>query len=259
MKNNCIDVSGSKFIDRLQNDLESKCNVIRSIEVAHNTLRDLINNKDELIQSQKTIIEGIQKDVETLNERDNAEDIIASKDLQLEKCKNEIVSLRRNSTSTSNHELEELGRQLELERQINREMDKKLEDQTVIVNKTELAFDAKTELVNSKNDIIENFKTIVEQYKKEPCRCKKVPEIGMTSDTICGNTERSDEQEMKTKKGVKECNEFLEVYTTNDAILNGLLLWINIQRHVTPENTSCYQIPKRRDNRCKGNSMENYR
>ena len=45
MKNNCIDVSGSKFIDRLQNDLESKCNVIRSIEVAHNTLRDLITNK----------------------------------------------------------------------------------------------------------------------------------------------------------------------------------------------------------------------
>ena len=236
MKNNCIDVSGSKFIDRLQNDLGSKCNVIRSIELAHNTLRDLITNKDELIQSQKTIIEGIQKDVETLNERDNAEDIIASKDLQLEKCKNEIVSLRRNSTSTSNHELEELRRQLELEKQINQDMVKKLEDQTVIGNKTELAFDAKTELVNSKNEIIETFKSIVEQYKKEPCRCKKVPENGMTSDTICGNTERSDEQEMKTKKGVKECNEFLEVYATNDAILNGLLLWINIQRHVTPEN-----------------------
>ena len=58
----------------------------------------------------------------------------------------------------------------------------------------------------------------------------------MTSDTICGNTERSDEQEMKTKKDVKECNEFFEVYATNDAILNGLLFWINIQRHVTPEN-----------------------
>ena len=58
----------------------------------------------------------------------------------------------------------------------------------------------------------------------------------MTSDTICGNTERSDEQEMKTKKVVKECNEFLEEYASNDAILNGMLLWINIQRHVTPEN-----------------------
>ena len=38
------------------------------------------------------------------------------------------------------------------------------------------------------------------------------------------------------KQGVSECIEFLKCHTNNDVILNGLLLWIDIQRKTTAED-----------------------
>ena len=51
--------------NNLESELDIKNSVIKSMEVAHNTLHDLIEDKDEIIRSQKTIIEGVQKDLET--------------------------------------------------------------------------------------------------------------------------------------------------------------------------------------------------
>ena len=42
--------------NKLQIELDSNYNIIKSIKVAHNTLHDLIEDKDKIIPSQKTII-----------------------------------------------------------------------------------------------------------------------------------------------------------------------------------------------------------
>ena len=39
-----------------------------------------------------------------------------------------------------------------------------LENQSIILKKTELALDSKTELINAKNEIIENLKIVVDQF-----------------------------------------------------------------------------------------------
>ena len=40
----------------------------------------------------------------------------------------------------------------------------------------------------------------------------------------------------KLKNCVNECCEFIEIHATHGALLNGLLLWADIQRQTTPEN-----------------------
>ena len=47
--------------NRLKNDIESKCDIIKSTETAQNTLRHLIDDKDEMILIQNNIIDGLQK------------------------------------------------------------------------------------------------------------------------------------------------------------------------------------------------------
>ena len=75
--------------------------------------------------------------------------------------------------------MHELTQQLECEEKLNLELAKKLEDQIVITNKTELVFNTQEKLVNSKKEIIENLKIIITQQKNGTfCCCK---EDGMTS------------------------------------------------------------------------------
>ena len=80
--------------------------------------------------------------------------------------KNSGTKLSKKCSPDKSHELVKLTRQLELAKKINCDMAKNLEYQALIINKTELAFDTKMELVNAKNEIIKYFKTIVEQNKK---------------------------------------------------------------------------------------------
>ena len=47
--------------------------------------------------------------------------------------------------------------------------------------------------------------------------------------------DNSDKQK-KLKNGVNECCKFIEIHATHCALLNGLLLWADIQRQTTPEN-----------------------
>ena len=43
-------------IDTFQSELERKCDVIKSMEMVHNTFCELIEDKGEMIQSKKQII-----------------------------------------------------------------------------------------------------------------------------------------------------------------------------------------------------------
>ena len=53
-----VDLISTLDITRLRDELQSKCSVIKSMEVAQKTLNDLINDKNEVIESQNIIIEA---------------------------------------------------------------------------------------------------------------------------------------------------------------------------------------------------------
>ena len=174
------------MIDRLRSELERKCDVIKSMEMAHNTMRYLIEDKNDVIESQKQIIKDIQNDTDTdrdsiRSKLEEARDIIVQKDIVLDKCNEEIASVEESLSSVGDRKMEHLTHQLESERQLNQDMVKKLEDQVIITNKTELAFSTQTNLVNAKNDIIQNLKIIIAQHKKEAGSCLQLHEGDLTS------------------------------------------------------------------------------
>ena len=98
--------------ERLQGELESKYAVINSMGVAQNTMFELSKHKDELISSQKALIDGMLKvdaDINSTRKKlGDARDIIIHKDAELDKCKIEITKLSENSTSPDGH----LGRKI---------------------------------------------------------------------------------------------------------------------------------------------------
>ena len=100
--------------ERLQGELESKCAVINSMEVAQNTMFELLKDKDELIASQKALIDVMHKvdaDINSTRKKlGDVRDLIIHKDAELDKCKMEIIKLSENSTSPDGH--------LELEHQL---------------------------------------------------------------------------------------------------------------------------------------------
>ena len=94
-------------------------------------------------------------------------------------------------------------------------LEKRIEDQA------DLAFHTKYELANAKDEVINNFKTILDLWKADSPR-ENVVEVTATPDTL--------------KHGMKECCEFMEVHHANNGVeLNGFLLWLDIQRQTTPE------------------------
>ena len=50
-------------INVLTTKYESKCNDVKTLEVAQKNLESLLQNKDEIIESQKLIIEGVRKQI----------------------------------------------------------------------------------------------------------------------------------------------------------------------------------------------------
>ena len=79
----------------------------------------------------------------------------------LRNCREEVDNLRRNSVDANNHDIKGLKRQLGLAEQVSRDTAIALENQSIILKKTELALDSKTELINAKNEIIENLKIVL--------------------------------------------------------------------------------------------------
>ena len=124
----------------------------------------------------------------------------------------------------------ELTQQLESERQNKLVLAKEPEDQGLITKATELAFSTQTELINAKNEIIQNFKIIISQHKKDACSCRPLNEGDLTSHLEPTNSRT------ENKNGVQDCVDFIKIQATNGVVLNGLLLWADIERKTTAEN-----------------------
>ena len=130
-------------------------------------------------------------------------------------------------------------------------------DQILITKKTELAFNTQTELVIAKNEIIENHKFIIWQLKKQASDSTREVTQNLTSHIIANIGV------IENINGVQDCCEFIRVHATNGVLLNGLLLWPDMQWKVTPENIWKAQAVKKFDSEeitgSKGIVVENSR
>ena len=132
--------------ERIKNDkadiemkYESKCNILESMEVTQKTLHDLISDKDYVIESQKTIIEGFQvrhdSEIRILESNlEKAKNTIAQKDIKIDEYK---IAIAR---ETNSGQTDDLKHQIDIERKKNEDLTKKLEDQILISEKIDLAF-----------------------------------------------------------------------------------------------------------------------
>ena len=149
-----------------------------------------------------------------------------------EKESNEIdMTLNEKYDAAVNVELADLTRQLGSAEQHYTDMRKKLEDQALILHKTELAYESQTELLNAKSEIIENLKTFLEHQKNDSVSNKQTLRSEVETVGQLGNDELT-----PPIPGLQESVLCLRNTALHGVILSGLLVWVNMQRRTTAEN-----------------------
>ena len=222
----------SNTLRMLQDDYDSKCEVIESLETAINTLQALIIDKDIIIQSQCEVIVSLKKsNIAAMDDvnikckcsevRDS--DLIALREQYESTCKditnvhvgNDYLQKRVADKDKQHEDLKKNCESVIMQKTV---LEKRIDDLSMISGMVDLALSAKDKLLHAKEEIIDNLKTIVALRKDNQQEGGNPPVIKLS------------------KPGVKECCEFIEIHTSSSAVLNGLLLWADVQRQTTPEN-----------------------
>ena len=193
-------------VNAIREELESTRENMESLEIERMRLQRMVQDKKALPNDQSEKMDSLNNEPVAIQE--------------------EIVEVK--SSHSDNQKMEELSSQLEFANQINGDLKQKIEDHTLLVNKTEIAFKAKEELVGAKSEIIDKLKTIIGNLE-ETCNRKQEAEENVTSND--NNQLGNNGEHGRLKNGAQECCEFLEVHTTK-----GFLLWTNIEMQTTPEN-----------------------
>ena len=94
------------------------------------------------------------------------------------------------------------------------DLERRLNDQILLTTKTEVASNLKDQLIEAKQEIIQNLK----------------------SNQVLSNDDMGSATEENTPNGVAESCEFMRVHGTCGVIMNALLLWVDIHRKMAPEN-----------------------
>ena len=199
---------------------DSTIELIKSLKKTKKTLQDLISDKDEIIESQKELlkVKSLEKNIKV--------------GTMVEKESNEIdMTLNEKYDAAVNVELANLTRQLGSAEQRYTDMGKKLEDQALILHKTELAYESQTELLNAKSEIIENLKTFLEHQKNDYVSNKQTLRSEVETVGQLGNDELT-----PPIPGLQESVLCLRNTALHGVILSGLLVWVNMQRRTTAEN-----------------------
>ena len=133
-----------------------------------------------------------------------------------------------------------------MERQVKQDIMKKFEDQVIITKKTELAFETQEKLVRAKNELIENYKTLIAQQKIEACRCKEVDMISNCDSNSISDVDVNGEHDTSgldqlreltiLAPGLHEIILCLNNIAKHGVVMNGFLLWADIQRRTTALN-----------------------
>ena len=211
------DLKNPENINMLQREIDEKNKILASINMAYDTQKRLIEDKDELISTQKAIILSLSRGDKD-NTLNNSSEIIAQRDLKLELLAKEMEDLKsskNSNTDISNIEkkFKDMEEKLRVEALCKNDLIKELESQTSLTKGMELAVETQKDIIKAKEEIIENMKLI----------------------KSLSNDAQSEMEQQDLKQGVYECIEFLKCHATNGVLLNGLLLWIDIQRKTTAE------------------------
>ena len=155
-----------KSYDKLKVEYDGKCSIIQSSELAQSTLQNLLYDKDDMIESQKTIIEGFQgetkTDIDALTSKlENAKYTISERNIEIEEFKREVEQLKNRNDIYSNCDVEKLKQSYAEEVRKNEILNRKLEDKEIIINKMELAYTTQDEPVKTKTELIAYLKTIM--------------------------------------------------------------------------------------------------
>ena len=166
--------------------------MIASLQSTYDAQKNLIKDKDELINNQKTIISSLTID-------DNLREVIAQKNHELEVLAKEIEKLRcikDVNLRNTEQKLQDAEEKLRSEIQRQDEALNWLEYQTSLRKSIEVAFETQKDLIKSNEDIIENMKMI---------------------STLSNVTEPVKEGH-DLKQGVSKCIEFLNCHGNNDVM-----------------------------------------
>ena len=222
--------------------------LITSLNETVDTDKELFIYKDDVISKQTDVISSLTNshvcgDITNVEDNDGIRDTFnrsessiesqgmnTLKDMELNDDTKEIQRLTFIAKSWRN-DFENLKKKYKEVNARGHILEKRIEDQAMIISKADLAIQTKCELVNAKDEVINNLKTILDLRKADSPR-ENVVEVTAVPETL--------------KHGIKECCEFMEVHATNGVVLNGgFLLWLDIQRQTTPENVWKVQAVKR--------------
>ena len=97
-----------------------------------------------------------------------------------------MINDLQKGTQSLNIDFEVLNKEYESEIQSRKDIQLRLEDHVQIAKKTELAFNAKADLVIAKNEIIDNLKNILKLRK---VKCQETPPPGDVDLTSSDNSD----------------------------------------------------------------------
>ena len=219
----------SECTEKLQKELHNSKEVIRSTETVCDTLRKLANDKDEIITQQKVIIYSCRCRSKDSNEEltnirkklEESNNLIEERNMELREAKELLEEKNEEVGANGNRKLEkELAKSL----QLNEDLRNELTTKVTITKKTELAFNTQTELVETKEELINNQRIVIEHMKKA------VEEDANRIDAT------SIENEHPSVPGLQESVLCMTNLALHGVILNGFLVWADIQRRTTAEN-----------------------
>ena len=207
-----------------KDELKRKESMIKNMDKAHKTLIELVHAKDVIIENQKVIIDKAKENEDQVSDLKDARDIIALKEIELADCLEQLKVLQEQSSGNfADEELNSL-------KERNLELTKIINDQKLLIEKAELAFDTQEKLTVAKCEIIDNLKTIIQ---------------------LNGNTATSQTQivaeptdESSELPGLDESIMHLKNLALHGVILNGLLAWFDIQRRTTANDEWIHQALK---------------
>ena len=223
----------------LRDELKDKENIISSMEKANSAFSKLVDERNELIENQKTIIKNLKDDIDLKSTKEDLKEvrkIIALKEKELE-----LEDYQRNTPKPEDQNDDKsllLAKRKETENTCDA-LAKKLEDQCIITQKNELAYNTQELSIASKNENIESLKTIISQHRSS-CSCQNTSEVETLTSYVPQQDENKEEDgalrhlfECK-KTGFQESIICLSQIALHGLIVNGLLLWADIQRRTTP-------------------------
>ncbi len=181
--------------------------------------KKVVDEKDELIAQKENMITSLKETIN--NNMSTSQQNVMNNSDALQILKDENTELMNKVESFKKECNLLLGRVRSLE-STHEDLDGKVRNSKLILEKAEETIKTKSELIDAKNEIIDNLKI---RIKGDATTIKT---IQVTEDKMV--------QSENEKYGVKDCCEYLSIHANNGVALNSLLLWVDIQRQLHPEN-----------------------